>query len=260
MRESTYTTDRLLALRKLTRAASEFLRTEMKDYLGTLSPLLRPNTVLGGYIQGTAKDPARGAEQAFNELAALYDKVATQKPFELNRELKAPFEVISAALDINLMEYTYTAKNATQSKSVTVACPLKFTLTYTGFSPAKLTELLAARERDAAQIQSFIIHYLVMHVVTEKQTGVRKILESLHFPVTTGYSQEFGQLPLTYISSSVSTFRPPDEVLIESTEVSGMDAFEEIVNLEDIASLRDPLKERLLKLIKEDEALKASPA
>ena len=42
----------------------------------------------------------------------------------------------------------------------------------------------------------------------------------------------------------------PDDVIIESTEVSGMDAFEEVVNVDDIAALRDPLRERLLEIVK----------
>ena len=48
--------------------------------------------------------------------------------------------------------------------------------------------------------------------------------------------------------------RPPDEVLIESTEVSGMNAFEEIVQLEDVEKLRDPLKEQLLAITKGHES------
>ena len=38
-------------------------------------------------------------------------------------------------------------------------------------------------------------------------------------------------------------------MIIENTEISGTDAFEELVNIEDVARLRDPLKERLTELI-----------
>jgi hypothetical protein len=37
-------------------------------------------------------------------------------------------------------------------------------------------------------------------------------------------------------------------VLLESSEVSGMNVFEEVVQLEDIPRLRDHLKEQLLQL------------
>ena len=54
---------------------------------------------------------------------------------------------------------------------------------------------------------------------------------------------------MTFISSSVSTILPHDDVVVESTEVSGTNAFEEIVNFDDIAALRNPLKERLAELL-----------
>jgi hypothetical protein len=38
---------------------------------------------------------------------------------------------------------------------------------------------------------------------------------------------------------------------MESTEISGMDAFEEIVNIADITRLRDPLKEQLTELLRD---------
>ena len=46
----------------------------------------------------------------------------------------------------------------------------------------------------------------------------------------------------TYVSSLVPTVRPPDEVIIESTELSGRDVFEEVVDVGAILAMRDPLK------------------
>jgi hypothetical protein len=57
-------------------------------------------------------------------------------------------------------------------------------------------------------------------------------------------------LPVTCISSSISTSLPPDELVIESTELSGKDAFEELINVGDIEKLRDPFKERLLDVVR----------
>jgi hypothetical protein len=91
----------------------------------------------------------------------------------------------------------------------------------------------------------------MMHTVILKQTGISRILDALHFPIITERSPEFGDLPLTYISSSISTTLLPDDVIMESTEISGMDAFEEIVNIADITRLRDPLKEQLTELLRD---------
>ena len=43
---------RLLLYRKVTRTISEHIRGQLRGYLATLSPLLRPRMVLGEYIQG----------------------------------------------------------------------------------------------------------------------------------------------------------------------------------------------------------------
>ena len=48
-----------------------------------------------------------------------------------------------------------------------------------------------------------------------------------------GKLPELGELPITFLSGPISTIRPPDNVIIESTELSGADAFEEVINLED---------------------------
>ena len=78
--------------------------------------------------------------------------------------------------------------------------------------------------------------------------GTSKLFQGLRFPISSGRLAEFGELPLTNISACVSTIRPPDIVIIESTEISGQNAFEEIVNLEDLQNLEDPLKNQLIEL------------
>ncbi|HEY0546742.1 MAG TPA: hypothetical protein VGC91_15290 [Pyrinomonadaceae bacterium] len=249
MTEERYDIERLLRLRKLTRSIADHLRGQMKGYLSTLAPLIRPRAVLGDYVQSSTRETSKIADSAFKDLQAVYDAVARSSPFNLSSELKPPVEIISAALEMTPMEYSYEAKTERESKQVTVVSPLKWMLTYSGFAPGRLKEMLRDRGRAGEEVQRFILHYMVMHVVMQKQTGVTEILDALHFPVTYGTEADFGGLPLTYISSSISTVRPPDSVIIESTEISGNDVFEEIVRLEDIAAMRDPLKQQLTELV-----------
>jgi hypothetical protein len=250
MTEEGYDIQRLLVLRKLTRAISDLLRGQMKEYLSTLAPLLRPRATLGDYVQSSTRETSRIADAAFKELQGIYESVARASPFNLSGELKPPIEITSTALEMTPMEYSYEAQTGSESKTVTVVSPLKWMLTYSGFAPGRVKELLRDRGRAGEEVQRFLLHYVVLHVVMRKQTGVTDILDALHFPITSGTEADFGQLPLTYISSSISTVRPPDSVIIESTEVSGMDVFEEVVRLEDVAQLQDPLKQRLVELIR----------
>jgi len=248
MMEEDYDVQRLLVLRKLTRAIADLLRGQMKEYLSTLAPLLRPRAVLGDYVQSSTRETSKIADSAFKELQGLYETVARAAPFNLSGELKPPIEIISTALEMTPMEYSHEAKTGSESKTVTVISPLKWILTYSGFAPSRLKEILRDRGRSGEEVQRYVLHALVMHTVMRKQSGVTDILDALHFPISSGTEAEFGQLPFTYISSSISTVRPPDSVIIESTEISGMDVFEEVVRPEDIAQLRDPLKQRLIEL------------
>jgi hypothetical protein len=222
----------------------------MKVYLSTLAPLFRPRNVLGNYAQGGTYEASRTGEKPFKELQELYQSIAQSKLYQLPSELKTPLEVINTQLEMTPVEYMYVANSGGDNKSIVVTSPLKWALTYRGFGPGRFREVIDSADRSTDQLQQFVLHYLMMHSVVAKQPGLSRILEDLHFPVNVEYSPEFGDLPLTYVASSISTIRPPDEVLVESTEVSGTNAFEEIVQLEDIPKLRDPLKEQLLEITK----------
>lgn len=240
----------ILVLRKLTRAVADALRAQMLEYLGTLSPLLRPKSVLGDYVQGGVKEPARKADKAFKELQALYETVATVKPFNLPRELKPPIDVPNANLEVTPLDYAHVARANAESRTITVRSPLTWVLSYSGFSPSRFKELLETKGRSNDEVQRFVLSYLTMHVVASNQTGVTQMLDALHFPVSTATSPEFGGLPITRIGMAVSTSRASDDVILQSAELTGMDAFEEVVNVRDIPNLRDPLKDRLLEIIR----------
>jgi hypothetical protein len=237
----------VLVLRKLTRAIAEAARSQLTEYLTTLTPLLQPQGVLGDYVQGTPKEPVLKAEQAFKDLKALYESIAPAKPLNLRRELSPPFSFSNVSLDITPLDYVHIAKTEAGPRSITVRSPLTWTLTYSGFSPKRMQEVLDQNVR-GDELQKFILSYLIIHVVARYRPGVTRMLEGLHFPVTTTTVPEFGELPITRIGIGISTHRPSDDIVVESAELTGMDTFEEVVNVEDIARLPDPFKARLMEI------------
>ena len=243
-------TQKLLQLRKLTRSISDLLRGQLREHLATLSPLLRPRTVFGDYVQSSLKENVRGAEKAFRELQGLYESVAGAKPFHLAKELKAPIEIVSSTLEMVPLEYSHVAKGEQGNKTVAVTSPLKWVLFYSGFNLSRLRSLLADPNRSDNELREFVLHHLVLHTTVLKQSGVTQILDALHFPIRSELSPDFGNLPITVISSTLSTIRPADEVIIENTEISGMDAFEELINVEEIGRMGNPAKETLLDMVK----------
>ena len=238
----------LLVLRKLTRAITDAVRVQMTEYLRTLTPLMRPQVVLGEYIHGGQKEPTRKADKAFKDLQALYENVATAKPFHLPRELNPPLNFPSVGLEITPLDYVHLAQSGSDSRKIKVRCPLTWVLTYSDYPPTRLQELLDAKARSVEELQRFVLHSLVLHVVATSDPGLSRVFEALHFPLTAATVKEFGELPITRIGIGISTTRPSDALVLESAELTGMDAFEEVVNVDDIARLPDPLKERLLQI------------
>jgi hypothetical protein len=114
-----------------------------------------------------------------------------------------------------------------------------------------LQELLDTKARSVDEVQRFVLSYLILNLATTNEVGLMQVFDALHFPLTTSKSREFGELPITRIGIGISTTRPSDEVILESAELTGMDAFEELVNVEDLARLKDPLKERLLEVARQ---------
>lgn len=247
--ENTYTTQKLLTLRKLTRTTGEIVSNQMKEYITTLTPLFRQRAVFGDHIQGNGKETVKGAEQAFKELQNLYEAIATVAPFRLPKELNSPLMQMTSSLELTPWEYIHIAKTDKESKAITVTCPFKSIITYTGYSPQRLRELLTNPNRNDGELQQFVLHYLTMHIVISKQPGLTQILNTLHFPLASNQLSNFGALPITYMTSSVSSSLPPDALVIESTELSGKDVFEELIDIDDIANLRDPFKERLMSTL-----------
>lgn len=253
--EERYNTEQLLSLRRMTRAMADLLRGQMKEYLSTLAPLFHPRVVFSSYVEGPAYDVSRIGEKAFKELQELYQVIAQSRLYRLPLEFRTPLEVINPQLEMTPVEYTHVVKGRDESKTIVVTSPLKWALTYAGFGPARLKTLMSEPRRTSDELQQFVLHYLMMHTVVSKQTGLARILDALRFPIRTERSEEFGDLPLTFIASSISTIRLPDDVIIESTEISGMDAVEEVVDTSDIAKLGDPLKERLTELVQSSGVL-----
>ena len=97
----------------------------------------------------------------------------------------------------------------------------------------------------------FIVSHLLLNEVTTHQHGLMQVLDSLHFPITTTRTPELGELPVTRVGVGISTMRPSDAVVVESAELTGMDAFEEVVNVEDISRLGHPLRERLMAIARQ---------
>ena len=239
----------LLKLRKLTRVIADHLTRELRAHLYTLAPLLNPKNVFGEYIRGGPKIAGQSADQAFAQLQSLYQAVHHTKPFNLRSRFDTPVTLMAASPEIQPTTYTYAATDEGSGKTVTISSPLKWILSFEGFGASRLSELLCASgDTIGPKLQECVLHHLLLHVTLEKRPGVRNLLQALRFNVSTERLPEFGELPLVMISAPLATLRPPDRVIIESTEISGTTQFEEVVDSGAIAALEDPIKKKLAEL------------
>jgi len=238
-------------LRKLTRAIADVVRVQMTEYLATLAPLLRPKMVLGDHVEDGTKESTRRSDKAFKDLQTLYESLAGTKPFNLPRELTLPLRLIGSGLEITPVDTALAIKSGSDTRTIMVRSPLTWTLTYSGYPPTRLPELLKTKLQTGDELGQLVVSYLLMHVVLSNSPGLVSVFDALHFPITTTTVPEFGPLPITRVGVAVSTTRPSDEVILQSAELTGVDAFEEVVNVQDLSNLRDPLKQRLLAIAKQ---------
>ena len=195
------------------------------------------------------KEAIKGADRAFHELESLYEDVAKKRPYSLGIGLTPPLPINTSAVEILPLDYPHVARSERQTKRVMVTAPLTWIVTYAGFSLARLRALIADPNRSREELQRVLTHHLLLHVVLERKSGLRELLEALNFPARTETLPEFGELPLTVITSAVKTERPSDDVILESTDLSGVDVTEEIVRVTNVAGMIDRRRARLLEII-----------
>jgi len=243
---------RWLVLRKITRAVGEVLSQELKTHLATLAPLLQPRHVLGQHLRANEKQSVKGDAEAFEELRGLYQTLAGKSVWSLPKQLDTPVDILSTPLELTPAEYVYKLTGGPQPKTVLVSSPLQWVLAFSGFGSRRLRELASGPRTTTGneEVQQCVLHFLVLHLTLSRRPGIIRLLEALRFPVTTSDRAEFEGLPIKCVAGPISTLRPPDDVIIQSTELSGMDVFEEVVNLDDLARLRDPLRDRLVELVR----------
>ncbi len=248
----TFDIPRILELRKLTRSISEKIESDLNGYLATLTPLFSPAPILGEYVRGGSKTPVKGAEMAFRDLKSRYKAIAGQKPYSLDTELSSPLDVFGAKPSLTAVEYAYTVEQESKSTSITITSPLRWVLSYPEQHPNKLLEMLGGnRSQMKDELSHALLQYLTLSLVLEKRPGLVNLLKGLRFNLETKHHDGLGELPVLIISCELNTLLPPDDIIIQNTEISGIPSFEEIININDIRELSDPMQQSILSITQE---------
>jgi hypothetical protein len=240
------TMERLLVLRRLTRALEANVHAYVKGHTAALAPLVRPRPVLGDFVQSPGKEvPARSPDRLWKEIETLYENVAPRAPFNVARDLRPPIDIPGTALELAPLEYVH----VTGGRRIVVTKPFEWIVSYSAAGPAVIRDLLADKNRDTAELQRLLLVTLVLHLILKQLASVTAVFADLRMPLETRRVPELGELPLTILVSAIPTMRPSDEVMIQSTEMTGTSAFQEVVDVDRLRDLPDPFRTRVAEVL-----------
>lgn len=241
--------DELMTLRASTQAISAWLQLELTGRVGTIQPLLAPRRLLGEHIKSAFRERVRAADKNFEELQQSYREISGN-PFRLPSRLDSPIDPISTDLVLYPWEYAHTIGEGDAAKTVSIKSPFRWILIYeTPITFEQVRKMLAGSvARSEPDLKQFALSALVADMMLHRNTGLCELLKALRYDVGRTTSRETGKLPLAVISCPVRSFRPADEAITNVTSLSGVPAFEELIEQDSIEQLEDPLRNKLLEL------------
>ena len=240
---------RLLDLRKLTQAVSRQYESKLKSHLVTLAPLFSPLPLFGEYARGGKKSSGSHAEKAYRELCARFQSIANQKPFSLDLDLTPPVDLFAATPSLTPIEYDYTIHSGEANHHVSVTSPLRWTLSFPEAEPKRLMELTTDDRSQAKEtLNHALLQAIAMAILIEQRPGLTNLFQDLRCPLQTIRFDELGGLPFISISAPIGTRLPSDEIILQNTQLTGIPSFEEILDINDIRNLSDPVQREFLSM------------
>ena len=238
--------DQLLHLHTLTKEVSKLCHKQLRAHLDTIALLFRPRRILGEAIEGSERESAGGSERTLAELRDLYRRIAV-RPFDLRPELTLPLESVSTQIQLYEWEYLHDIKTDRGWRTIRVTSPLTWVVTYSStYSLSMLRQVLAGQEeRDPEAVRAFVLRACLMHLHFTKLPAIAELLAGLRYRVEIRRSPQLGELPLVTLSPAFSTIRPPDNLVTMASGLAGGTSFAEVLDLETVRKLRDPLREEI---------------
>jgi hypothetical protein len=88
-----------------------------------------------------------------------------------------------------------------------------------------------------------------MGLMIQTYPGLAKLLDALRYRVQSEVLTGFGSLPMITVHACLDSFRPPDDLLMTATALSGVPAFVELIQADSLRNYVDPLTEQLRNLL-----------
>ncbi len=239
--------NRMMLLRGLTTALARHFEQTARQHLANLAALLHPRMLLGDLIR-QEKAFAKDQDAAFRELVKQYQPIARSTVINTQVDLKPPLDIFTSTIELSPASYDYSPDGS--PKPMTIITPMKWVVAYKDLGLSRLREHIASHNRSGGnELQSSLLHFLALHMLVARRPGPAPVLEALRFEISSTPTAEFGGLPIIHLTAPLATMRPPDAMIAQSAMLSGALSFEEVVDLQAIAGLRDCVKDKVLELV-----------
>ncbi len=241
--------EQFLKLRQATEKVSAALSKRLARHLEVLRPLFIPRRLLGSYVKSASMEEVGGAEKAFATLQERYAAVSG-RPFGLSRKLQPPLLPISNPLEITPFQHVLDFPDLGE-RHIMIISPTQWVVSYGSECPLdRLRAMINEKEtRQPEDMQQAIINHLIPGVFLNYFPGLARLLEDLRYQVEIKELTDLGGLPVLILKAPVETFLPPNDFILQITQLSGIAAFQEIVNPEAIDRIPDPLQRMLRDLL-----------
>jgi hypothetical protein len=234
-----------MALRQATEKIAAVLAKRLKEHLSILRPLFFPRKLFGTYMKSSITEEVLGSDKAFAELQELYI-TCCEKPFGLPKKLGAPLAPIPTEMEAAAYKYNL-AVSESGGDVTNITSPSRWILSFKGEANVnRLRAMMSGEESKQAEIiKQALINHLSMVVFLNRFSNLKSLLEDLRYEVKITRLKDLGGLPVVLLRSPVEAFLPSNEFILQITQLSGIRAFQEIIDPEELENIVDPLKENL---------------
>lgn len=232
-------------LRAKTEVISKFLHEQLTTHLDTLRPILSPERLLGKAGGPRADSPL--ADRILAQLQQSYRPFAT-RPFDLPAEFDPYWlSLVGNRITLYAWEYSYEASNGRETRSITMTSPVRWVVTFaSGYTLSQFRQAVIGKgEHRPEHVRQFVVNALVMQAMFAHTPGLASLFADLRYRVETHSTPDLPKLPLTTITSGLPSFRPADELILGATNFSGVPAFIELIDIDALPHLQDPLRARI---------------
>jgi len=237
--------EQFIQLRKNTDKIAGLLHKRLKSHLNILKPLFNPVKLLGAYIKSANMDDVPGSDKAFAKLQEEYAAIC-ETPFGLPRKLPSPLAAMTSQIDATPYKYSLYMADA-KDKATTIIAPTRWILSYQSNCPFdRIREMLSGTvSRQSEELKSSLIKHLTMVLLLQKFKELNDLFHDLRYDLEFKQIQELGGLRVVLLKAPIESFLPSDEFIQNVTQLSGIPAFQEIIDFEAPDNMPDALKESL---------------